>query len=71
MNSKLCQSEAGQDAPAMTTELGKSLAKVTINLVVKTGDDGKMFGAVVIALRGAGHAYCFNGLSICTRVRSN
>ncbi len=28
------------------SELGKSLAKVTITLSVKTGDDGKMFGSV-------------------------
>lgn len=28
------------------SELGKSLAKVTITISVKTGDDGKMFGSV-------------------------
>lgn len=28
------------------TELGKSLAKVTISISVKTGEDGKMFGSV-------------------------
>ncbi len=28
------------------SELGKSLAKITLTLTVKTGDDGKMFGAV-------------------------
>ena len=28
------------------TELGKSLNKVTLTLLVKTGDDGKMFGSV-------------------------
>ncbi len=28
------------------SELGKSLAKITLTLTVKTGDDGKMFGSV-------------------------
>ena len=28
------------------SELGKSLNKVTLTLLVKTGDDGKMFGSV-------------------------
>jgi large subunit ribosomal protein L9 len=33
------------DLNAMT-ELGKSLSKVTLTLLVKTGEDGKMFGSI-------------------------
>lgn len=44
----LRQRRADREAQEFNTmsELGKSLAKLTITISVKTGDDGKMFGAV-------------------------
>lgn len=44
----LRQRRAEREAQEFNTmsELGKSLAKLTITISVKTGDDGKMFGAV-------------------------
>jgi large subunit ribosomal protein L9 len=44
----LRQKRAEREAHELNSmaELGKSLSKVTITLLVKTGDDGKMFGSV-------------------------
>jgi large subunit ribosomal protein L9 len=44
----LRQRRAEREAQELNTmsELGRSLSKVTLNIVVKTGDDGKMFGSV-------------------------
>lgn len=44
----LRQRRAEREAKELNTmaELGKSLAKVTLTIAVKTGDDGKMFGSV-------------------------
>lgn len=44
----LRQRRGAREAQEFSTmsELGKSLAKVTITISVKTGDDGKMFGSV-------------------------
>ena len=44
----LRQKRAEREAHELNSmaELGRSLSKVTITLMVKTGDDGKMFGSV-------------------------
>lgn len=44
----LRQKRAEREAHELNSmsELGRSLSKVTITLLVKTGDDGKMFGSV-------------------------